>query len=57
MENLVSLFVAIIFYMTDQYIVNTRLKSQQIADTKFDKPFEIVNWMGAMQAQDFEMVK
>jgi hypothetical protein len=43
--------------MTDQYIVNTRLKSQQIADKKFDKPSEIVNWMGAMQAQDFEMAQ
>ncbi len=43
--------------MTDQYIVNTRLISQQIAEKKFNTPTEIVEWMGAMQAQDFAMVK
>lgn len=42
----------------DQYnIANTRLLSQQIAGTKFKTPKEIVGWMGAMQAQDFNMAK
>ncbi|NOU48153.1 MAG: winged helix DNA-binding domain-containing protein [Bacteroidales bacterium] len=31
--------------------------SQQIVETRFNTPNEIVTWMGAMQAQDFPMVK
>lgn len=38
-------------------ISNLRLASQQIARTKFRSPKEIVGWMGAMQAQDFNMAK
>lgn len=38
-------------------ISNNRLFSQQIADTKFNAVKDIVGWMGAMQAQDYEMVK
>jgi hypothetical protein len=34
-----------------------RLINQQIAGHKFSKPVEIVSWMGAMQAQDFNMAK
>lgn len=38
-------------------IANARLISQQITTTKFKSPKEIVGWMGAMQAQDFNMAK
>jgi len=38
-------------------IANIRLISQQIALTKYKTAQEIVNFMGAMQAQDFAMVK
>ena len=34
-----------------------RLFSQQIGKTKFKTAQEIVGWMGAMQAQDYSMVK
>jgi hypothetical protein len=38
-------------------IPNLRLINQQIAGTKFTSPKDIVSWMGAMQAQDYAMVK
>jgi len=38
-------------------IPNYRLYSQQIASTKFKSAKELVSWMGALQAQDFKMVK
>lgn len=38
-------------------IANTRLISQQIAETKFKTAKEIVSWMCAIQAQDFNMAK
>lgn len=38
-------------------ISNVRLISQQIAGTKLRSPKEIVGWMGAIQAQDFNMAK
>jgi hypothetical protein len=38
-------------------IANMRLYSQQIAASKFKKPKELVKWMGAMQAQDYNMAK
>ncbi|HYV95253.1 MAG TPA: winged helix DNA-binding domain-containing protein [Chitinophagales bacterium] len=43
--------------MTASDIVKHRLINQQIAETKFKKPHEIVSWMGAVQAQDFAMAK
>jgi hypothetical protein len=43
--------------MNHNDIANTRLISQQIAGTKFKTAKEIVSWMGAMQAQDFNMAK
>jgi len=43
--------------MNQNNIANLRLSSQQIAETKFKTPKEIVGWMGAMQAQDFNMAK
>jgi len=38
-------------------ILAQRLINQQIAETKFKKPQEIVQWLGAVQAQDFSMAK
>ena len=38
-------------------IPNLRLINQQVASTKFKTAKEIVGWMGAMQAQDFNMAK
>jgi len=38
-------------------IANTRLFSQQIAKPNFKTAAEVVGWMGAMQAQDYAMVK
>ena len=38
-------------------IANLRLYTQQIAETKWTTPKEVVEWMGAMQAQDFNMAK
>ena len=38
-------------------IANSRLFSQQITKTKFKTAKDIVGWMGAMQAQDYAMVK
>lgn len=43
--------------MTLSDIASYRLINQQIAETKFKKPPEIVGWLGAMQAQDFAMSK
>ncbi|WP_029904608.1 winged helix DNA-binding domain-containing protein [Prevotella sp. 10(H)] len=38
-------------------IATLRLANQQLVNTKFKTPREIVSWMGAMQAQDFSMAK
>ncbi len=38
-------------------IAGIRLISQQIAETNFSNLKDIVGWMGAMQAQDFAMIK
>lgn len=38
-------------------ISRIRLTCQQIAGTSFTTPKEIVGWMGAMQAQDYNMAK
>jgi len=38
-------------------LVNLRLINQQIGGTKFKRPENLVEWMGAMQAQDFGMAK
>lgn len=43
--------------MNNKTISNTRLINQQIAGTKFKTPKEIVSFMGAMQAQDYNMAK
>ena len=38
-------------------IANSRLISQQFNEPKFRTAKELVHWMGAMQAQDYEMAK
>ncbi len=38
-------------------IIRYRLFNQQIAETKFTKPAEIVSWLVAMQAQEYAMTK
>jgi Winged helix DNA-binding domain len=43
--------------MTLSDIVRLRLINQQIAQTAFTQPHEIVQWLGAMQAQEFAMAK
>lgn len=43
--------------MTLDDITNLRLINQQLTETNFKTPKEIVNWMGAMQAQDYAMSK
>ena len=43
--------------MNSRDISNFRLINQQIADSKFTKIKDVVGWMGAMQAQDYEMAK
>ena len=43
--------------MTLQDISNIRLLNQQITASKFNCAREVVNWMGAIQAQDFSMSK
>ena len=44
-------------HMTRPNIILHRLINQQIAESKFTKPGEIVSWLVAMQAQDFAMAK
>jgi hypothetical protein len=43
--------------MTNSEIIKSRLINQQIAETKFKNPQEIVAWMIAMQAQEYAMAK
>ena len=39
--------------MTSAEIIRYRLVNQQIAETKFKTPQQIVEWMIAMQAQEY----
>ncbi len=43
--------------MDNKTIAGIRLASQMILHTKFKTPGEVVSWMGAMQAQDYNMAK
>ncbi len=43
--------------MTAKEIISQRLINQQIAETKFTKPEQIVSYLGAMQSQDWGMAK
>lgn len=38
-------------------ITNIRILSQQLYTTQFDQPKDLVKWMGAMQAQEYNMSK
>ena len=38
-------------------IPNIRLLNQQLLSPLFSQPKELVSWMGAMQAQNYSMVK
>lgn len=38
-------------------LTDTRLLSQQLSNPKFDTPKDLVQWMGAIQAQNYTMVK
>ena len=55
MEN-ISTFEFTAFMNTSD-ILRYRLFNQQIAETKFRKPEEIVSWLVAMQAQEYAMAK
>jgi hypothetical protein len=43
--------------MSAEEIIHNRLFNQQLLETKFTKPEEIIGWFAAMQAQEFAMVK
>ena len=43
--------------MTTAEIAGLRFALQQITDSRFSTPGEVVQWMGAMQAQDYRMSK
>ncbi len=43
--------------MDNNTIANIRLAAQQLSSTNFTTPKEIVAWLGAVQAQDFNMAK
>lgn len=51
------IFANFIIYMTLSDIANIRLLSQQITGGKLKSPKEMAGWLGAMQAQDYQMVK
>ena len=38
-------------------IIKVRIKNQQLVTPAFERAGELVGWMGAMQAQDYAMVK
>ena len=43
--------------MNIRQLIHERLTAQQITAAKFKTPVSLVSWMGAMQAQDYEMAK
>lgn len=43
--------------MTSLNITHHRLRSQHLAQPTFDTPVDVVQWMGAVQAQDFAAAK
>jgi len=43
--------------MTEKFILDLRLKNQLLAGSNLKTPKDVVSYMGAMQAQDFNMVK
>jgi hypothetical protein len=49
--------VVILQYMDSGDIRCSRLHTQQIIDSSFEKPADVIRWFGAMQAQDFAAAK
>jgi hypothetical protein len=47
----------ILYSMKTDFVISCRLLNQQIAETKFKTPAQIVHYMVAMQAQEFLMAK
>lgn len=43
--------------MTSSDVVSERLDNQKLSSSKFQKPVEVVRWLGAVQAQDFNAAK
>ena len=43
--------------MANSDIVHQRLQNQKLSSSEFKKPADVVRWMGAVQAQDFEGAK
>lgn len=43
--------------MTSEVVLRHRLQNQQLVGSRFRTPAEIVQWLGAMQAQEYAMVK
>ncbi len=43
--------------MNAQEIATMRLQNQQLVDTKFKTPKQLVSWLSAVQAQDYAMAK
>ncbi len=43
--------------MTQVNVVYQRLHNQRIANTTFEKPGDVVKWLGAVQSQDYAAVK
>lgn len=43
--------------MTRARIVNLRLRNQQLVNSSFHKPTDVLKWLGAVQAQDFHGAK
>ena len=46
-------FNALLLAMDERTLLKLRLNNQQLIQSQFDKPGELVKWMGAVQAQDF----
>jgi hypothetical protein len=55
--NIRNIYESLFLQNESKDILNTRLENQQIAASKFSSPVDLVRWMGAMQAQDYNMVK
>src|ERR1044072_7342507 len=43
--------------MTNSDLFFTRLHNQKLSSTRFEKPVDVVRWLGAVQAQDFNAAK
>ncbi|MDJ1483737.1 winged helix DNA-binding domain-containing protein [Cytophagaceae bacterium YF14B1] len=43
--------------MTSTHLIHTRLHNQQLLTSSFTKPEEVVQWLGAVQAQDYAGAK